>query len=371
VITLITGLPGHGKSLWTVSFVEDLRKVSGRPVYYKRKVRPDDYGLSGIKFDWVAFDRGEDWVTCPAGAIIVIDECQHLFPPRRQGAEVPGFVEKMSTHRHAGHDIFLISQDAMQFDAFVRRLVGRHIHVKRSFGLEKARVLEWQGVGNPSDYHSKKEALKSWWSFPVEVFGSYDSAEVHTVKRSMPWKPFIVMGGLVVAFVVLLATGFWVMGPEHKTLSQDPEVVSGSAGSMFPGSMGRRGSGGGGVRVVSWDAETWAPRVSGVPESAPAYDGAVAVNEPPRVAGCMSLRVGRVITCRCATQQGTEVPVDLQACRAFVRGGSFDYRADGPTYYPQIEAYVAALPSASSPPSQASESPSGAPEAGAGGQGGQ
>ena len=34
MLHVITGLPGNGKTLFTLDYVEKLRKQSGRPVYY-------------------------------------------------------------------------------------------------------------------------------------------------------------------------------------------------------------------------------------------------------------------------------------------------------------------------------------------------
>lgn len=60
------------------------------------------------------------WMDCPPGSIIVIDECQFVFPKKPNGSKLPEFYEKLAIHRHNGYDIFLITQNPTLVDNFVR-----------------------------------------------------------------------------------------------------------------------------------------------------------------------------------------------------------------------------------------------------------
>ena len=125
MLTLVTGTPGAGKTLWCVSTIEKLRLETSRPVYY--------YGVTDVAFEWIALDDPRDWYKCPEGSIIFLDECwNQLFPARKVGSDVPAWVEPMATHRHRGHDVFIATQHSTQIDTFVRKMVGRHCHFLRT-----------------------------------------------------------------------------------------------------------------------------------------------------------------------------------------------------------------------------------------------
>ena len=99
MIHLITGLPGSGKSLYTLSKVKERADKENRPVFY--------HGIPELTLDWQQLESADQWVECPKGAIIVIDECQSTFRPRATGAAVPRHVSQLETHRHDGHDLYL------------------------------------------------------------------------------------------------------------------------------------------------------------------------------------------------------------------------------------------------------------------------
>lgn len=139
MITLITGLPGACKTLYTLNYVKAKAEKEGRPVYYN--------GIPELTLPWEMIDDPEKWYELPEGAIIVIDECQRVFRPRASSAAVPMHVEKFETHRHRGYDIFLITQHPMLLDGNVRRLSGQHFHCVRTFGMQRATIHEWQQVG--------------------------------------------------------------------------------------------------------------------------------------------------------------------------------------------------------------------------------
>lgn len=317
---LITGQPGNGKTLWTVSTVEAVRVKEKREVFY--------HGIPDVTLPWSKLPDPKRWFDCPPGSIIVIDECQDIFRSRKQGDSVPDYYEQVTRHRHAGFDLYFITQDAMNIDAFVRRLANRHVHLKRAFGVARSRVYQWQGLGNPTDYHSKKEALKTWFKFPRKSFGWYKSAEVHTHKRDLPVWKFAGLGalGLVVAFL------FWRV---YDRFAGDEEAVAGEGVVLEAGIPA--------FSAARWSSEALTPVVEGIPESAPIYASAVKITQAPKIAGCGSIKVGHQLQCFCHSQQGTRVPMSLRLCMEYVKQGVFDAdRQDD--YYPKIPPYVPPLP---------------------------
>jgi hypothetical protein len=197
MINLTTGLPGAGKTLFTLVFVKALAEKEGRPVYYS--------GIKDLILPWTEFDASK-WPECPDGSIIVIDECQRIFRPRGSGAKVPEYVSQLETHRHKGFDLFLVTQHPMLIDANVRRLTERHWHVCRRFGLQRTVVFQYESCKDqPLSNTSVAQRLN--WSYPKEAFSYYKSAEIHTVQRRIPMRIW-----MIVAMILLAASsiGYWL-----------------------------------------------------------------------------------------------------------------------------------------------------------------
>jgi len=304
VLTLITGQPGNGKTLHALWLVEALRKRSGRAVY--------QHGLKELMLDWQLLDDPKKWAELPEGSIIVLDEAWEFFPIRKQGSQLPVYVEALATHRHRGFDVFLITQDRKQLDTFVRTLVGRHINVVRRFGRESAVLYQWEKCSDPSSTIAYKEALKVSWPFPKEVYGWYKSAEVHTVEKDFPVRKllFVGVGLAVVVFCIILVVRH--IGRLKDSRPESSHVLSSVAVVVPP--------------VVSpWDSSQRVVRVEGVPESAPMYDALYKVLSTPKVAGCSRYDYGDgVVECTCTTDQSTVVDMPVAQCVAWMKKGAFD-----------------------------------------------
>ena len=153
MITLITGLPGAGKTLYALNYVKNLSEKDNRQVYFS--------GINDIKLPWIELDKGEEWHQAPTGSIVLIDECQRVFRPRGNGSAVPLHVSKLETHRHDGVDLVVITQHPMLADSNLRRLVGQHFHVVRAFGTKKATVHEFQEVKTDCDKNRSGSPLRA------------------------------------------------------------------------------------------------------------------------------------------------------------------------------------------------------------------
>lgn len=74
MIYLITGQPGHGKTLRAMQLALEFQ-AKGRDVYVS--------GVRGLKTGEAGFFDLEDpkaWTSLPDGAVIVLDECYSAFP---------------------------------------------------------------------------------------------------------------------------------------------------------------------------------------------------------------------------------------------------------------------------------------------------
>jgi hypothetical protein len=340
-LALISGLPGHGKTLRALWLVEELRKKTNRPVY--------QFGIPGLTLPWQELEDPKKWDSVPDGSIVVIDEAWEHFPKRGPGSNVPRHVEQLAKHRHRGIDLFLISQKAKdQLDHFVRGLIDEHHHVSRIFGTESATVLTWLGgLGDPDDYHSRKKAQSAVWAYPKEVFAWYKSAELHTIKRKLPWKKIALMGAGVLA-IPALAYLAW------SSLTGSVDRVADSTGTASETYKEVATP-----RKASITAEDFVPAVAGQPFSAPFYSSSVDVSEAPIVAGCGVLKIGATVTCRCNDQQGNQVPLEHRHCLSIFQAGQF--QPGRPNRYPEIAPYTPPLAGPS-----ITDGPSSEPQAAAG-----
>ena len=198
MITIRTGLPGAGKTLFSVYDYIARPPLGVAPV---REVYVSGIDLVPDMLPYIPLDEPTRWMDCPAGSLVIIDESQRFFRNRPPGAPVPDYVAALETHRHLGIDLVLITQDPMLIDKHVRRLAGEHFHAKRTFGLSSMTMYRWQRcVDDPLDFHTKKEAEKVRRKYPKKIYKCYKSAEIHTVKRKIPFRVWA-------TFAVLLALG--------------------------------------------------------------------------------------------------------------------------------------------------------------------
>ena len=184
MITIRTGLPGAGKTLFTVYDYIARPPLGVAPL---RDVYVSGIDLVADSVPFIPLDEPTRWMDCPSGSLVIIDEAQRFFRNRAPGAPVPDYVAALETHRHLGIDLVLITQDPMLIDKHVRRLAGEHFHAKRTFGLSSVTMYRWQRcVDDPLDFHTKKEAEKARRKYPKKIYKVYKSAEIHTVKRKIP-----------------------------------------------------------------------------------------------------------------------------------------------------------------------------------------
>src|SRR5450830_508498 len=311
MINLITGLPGNGKTLYALSFVKQWAEKDNRPVFYA--------GIKDLKLPWTEIDPTK-WFECPANSIIVIDECQTVFRPRSVGKEPPDYVAKLETHRHQGLDIVIFTQHPLLADSSIRRLVGKHIHVVRSFGTERATLHEWGSVRENCDKPSgRADSIKHLWKYPKESFEFYKSAEVHTVKRNIPVRVYL----FILIPLLLIASVFYL-----KYFSNKQKHINGANNEdtsiSKPILQASNEKGKVSYRNAIEDAKQFVfeetPRIQGLPQTAPRYDELTKPVEVPVPAGCVQSSHG----CKCYTQQATSMDVEKSLCEDIVKHGFFE-----------------------------------------------
>lgn len=233
-ITLITGTPGAGKTLYGVSkalpalAAETLKSDDGAEIKRRlcvggvRDLLIDHEPVDVPKIEWESYrdewssmerlpgtppldvPRRADnwWLWVEPGDVLFIDEAQRLFRPMAAGRKLPGFITMLETHRHYGIDIFIVTQHPNLIHANVRNLVGRHLHVRRVFTFHRRIVYEWDKTTNPQSISS---ATKTAWAPDKKAYSVYKSAELHT--KSGTSVPFVAL--LLFVAVLALPAAFW------------------------------------------------------------------------------------------------------------------------------------------------------------------
>ncbi len=200
MITLITGTPGAGKTLYSLRF---LKEIIGTYRYVYA------HGITGLTLpheiivcesqtcdfckslkDYHLYKKVKDWRKyTDVGSVFFIDECQHIY--RSKGSMS---VTEFETHRHDGLDFYLVTQHPMLINTDLRRLVGRHIHLIADF-LGR-RQYEWVEC---SQNLSKTNAIKSKYNLDKSLFALYQSATIHTKQqRKFPIIVFVMLAALLI-----------------------------------------------------------------------------------------------------------------------------------------------------------------------------
>lgn len=314
MIYLTTGLPGAGKTLFTLYHVKREAEKDQRQVYF--------FNIPECKVPgWVEIDEDQfkKWYELPPGSIIVGDEVQRVFRPRASHAAVPEYVSKLETHRHLGLDLYFVTQHPGLIDLNVRKLVGYHRHVVRAFGAKHAVVHSWNHCKDNCD-KSRRDSVKSQFKYPKEVFTWYKSAEQHTHKLQLPWRVVF----LIVAPFIVLGAGYMAFkGLTVDNVAAQKAAVEKSLGRE-PGSLGSSGPGPGPAaqaKPMTKDEyiASLTPRIPDFPHTAPRYDQITQPIDAPYPVGCYTIGD----KCKCVSQQGTPIKTSSETCQNIVQNGYF------------------------------------------------
>lgn len=198
MITLITGTPGSGKTLYAVTRL--IKEINENP---ERHIYAD---ITGLKIDGVHLSP-DDWRDAPDGSLIIYDECQYRAMFKRgRGASAYSAVLDLTTHRHTGKDIWLITQTPSYLHKDVLAVVGEHYHLDRPMGAKLANLYRYrQAEEKPGGTTVKARAeSRTLFKYDKKVFDYYDSVDVsdenanHKKLKIPLWKVLPLIVGLLI-----------------------------------------------------------------------------------------------------------------------------------------------------------------------------
>jgi zona occludens toxin len=337
-ISLLTGLPGAGKTLRLIQFIVG-EIESGKKTDKDGESHPAMIYVCNVKKinipGIIPWHDPMDWESLPAGATLIVDEAQDYFPRRRSG-EPTAQVKQMSKIRHSGVRLVLATQDPSYLDQHLLGLVGFHEHLLRLQGKNKTFIFRhntvMENIRKPFKV-IKTQYDHEQWELPASFFQYYESAELHTIKYRMPalMKKALILGPLSVAMVF----GVWFFifrdgyaqahmgkaaseakagpaGLPTTSAATLPQSVQGAARSLFAETAGDY-------------AKNLTPVVDGIPWTAPAW-----INRPVRSdphVYCMASGAGQTefgykgASVTCITEQGTRFDMAQDRARALARSG--------------------------------------------------
>lgn len=316
-ITLITGVPGNGKTLRAVWYMQQAVKA-GETVF---ACNVNGVSIPGVE----SWDDPTEWEKLAPGSILVVDEAQRFF--RAAAGNAPAYIQAMETIRHVGVRLILLTQSPALIHPNIRALVGLHEHLVRQGGKQLATIYRRSRVMD--NVRSEKALLAEdheSWGFPRECYELYKSAEVHTVKHTMSAKA---RRGLILAAIAASLVGYAVWNGKR---------LFGGGGNEESGAPATAASavvGGGLLSPDSKDvrfadtndyARQHLPRIGTMPWTAPIFDERTITADPQLY--CVSSRPGIdgqgthvAGGCTCLTEQGTAYDISEPECRTIARYG--------------------------------------------------
>lgn len=331
MITVITGTPGAGKTLYTIEklLLPQIGKTikgrdeQGNEVQHERKVYTN---INGLQIEHELIDGGDnqglrDWHKwAKPGSLIVFDEVQKVWPPRPNGSKIPEDVQALDTHRHLGVDFILITQNVLNVDRHIHALGGRHLHVRRVANMPLATVYEWDHISRGLLY--SKAISKAPWKYSKKVFKLYKSSELHTKQpRRVPGLVWFILVGLV-AMAVLTPQVFERIGGRLSgkpvVSTEKPAAVSGAPAPS--GTVTQPVQAVESLKQAPDERIDFMPKLSDRPWTAPAYDQLRVVVRMPMVDGAIcNAKHG----CICFNE-GERLEMSSESCSEWLKGAKFN-----------------------------------------------
>lgn len=299
-ITLITGLPGAGKTSLAVDLMET--EFKGRLLFVD--------GIPDLTIEHHPIDVLNWPDDAPDGCVIFVDEVQRKWRPTGPGAKLHESIVALETHRHRGIDIVLMTQNPKLVHTNVRNLVNRHLHVLNT-KWKGRKLYEWAECSVNLSYASCLNVRQ--YKLPKKTFSKYKSASEH-IKSPLRIPPAAYL--VILLLVVLGGLAYYLFNSftnrESEPIAAETPAPKGNVVASLTGSSK--------APDVVFDPLEFMPRVATRPETAPAFDPIRKVVAMPVVAGGACFRG----ECKCYTQQGTDAGLSHADCLHEINNPRFD-----------------------------------------------
>lgn len=348
-ITLVTGTPRSGKTLWAVEQLNNYILADDlRPLYSD---------IKGFSCD-VVQPSPDDWRTVPDGSVIFYDECQmrKIFSSKFKGES--DIILEMTMHGHRGIDIYFITQGTRYMNTDIFPLVNRHVHVHNAFRSKRgSKLYLFDTVQTSLSKSNLRDAADvKTWRYPVHLYDVYKSSSVHNKESYISSR---IKNAMTICFGVLCMIVFYAYQAfnDENSIFTNSEAVENTLVSQSPSQVSEFSSTQSVPRPPS-DQILPPPPFSSL-SAAPTYD-------PFTRVAMVSVRGS---DCIARNQYGEILDIAPDRCRFFSDNPSFmssarpvDPALSVPTFPQAPPAQAALPPSASfSPASSSSAAPAFSP----------
>jgi zona occludens toxin (predicted ATPase) len=191
------GTPGSGKSY------EAVKEILGR-IKTGRKVYTNVDGLQqpecreaiksycnitteqlDICLNYLTDEEAKEfWRHIDTGSVAVIDECHKLFSNREWNTEKNlDFCNWMSTHRHEGCDVILVTQDIEKIDKHARSLIEWTYFFRKMNQFGKGLETRYLCYSYQGDNHKGQPLKKNVRKYDKDIFRCYKSYVADDIKE--------------------------------------------------------------------------------------------------------------------------------------------------------------------------------------------
>lgn len=208
MIRLITATPGSGK---TCLVVEWLLKEVDKQFYGEIYTNIEDLRIVGVKSlppnaDWRLLNPHKDKDKKPI--LMVVDEAQY-FDAFMKETKQNAIGKDLSTHRHYGIDLWIITQSPKLLNSYVLENVGEHVHLYRPQKKKTVNVYWWsyaQSSLTKTAFKSADDMQK--WRLNPQVFDYYKSTSQVTDSKARTSQK--VISTVITGIIILVGIGFFV-----------------------------------------------------------------------------------------------------------------------------------------------------------------
>ncbi|PWI34154.1 hypothetical protein DI392_08175 [Vibrio albus] len=266
--------------------------------------------IKELKLSWRSFDNPKKIHDLPAGAVILVDEVQNIWPPRPTSSKPSEDIKYVATHRHRGNDLVYISQDFKDVDHFIRRRLQNYTHIE-FVGRDYIKKYNDNKLFDPASKNDLRRVGGDTSKRDSKYHGVYLSSVKHTHnvkfnKRLVKLLTFFAL--LLCVMVVCLFYAWDLFFPKEAQFNPIVEQVDttdqdGEMGTLPDNHLSRL-----------------IPRHDILPFSAPVYDELTQDAQDYPKLFCIETPS----SCKCFTQQHTIYPMSDDYCASVARYGYFD-----------------------------------------------
>jgi hypothetical protein len=245
MIRVIEATPGAGK---TNIVVEWLCKEIDKGFYDEIYTSINGLRIVGVRsmgeqFDWRTLNPANDLgVRDDKKRLVVYDEAQYEEAFMKENRKDNPIGKDLSTHRHYGMDIWLITQSSTLLNSYVHANTGEHVFMYRPRKKKTVKVYWWSHIQKSLS----KEAFKTaddeqTWRLNPSMFPLYVSTSGVTdgqTRKSTKLFSILFTAVMVFAFLGFMVNrgvdAFTSMSgkgdDDDKVLTVSPKVISGAIG---------------------------------------------------------------------------------------------------------------------------------------------